>query len=253
MEDLLQVALFTRVRQRVVITEAGRLYLVDVLRILADLKDSTRRIVARGHPGLLSLAVLPTFATRWLIPRLQGFMRENPGATVDLSTRTESFDFVSQPFDAAIHYGTSIWPGAHTHHLMDEETVPVCSPSFKRRHNLRSPEDLKRTTLLHQSTRPEAWASWFHQHHVSESRSVRGPMLEQFAMVAQAAFAGLGVALLPKLLIEEELAAGKLTVLFSNSVKSPHAYYLAVPHCKTTSPLTLVFTQWLVREAHAHT
>jgi LysR family glycine cleavage system transcriptional activator len=248
LEQLLDVPLFERVRQRVIITDAGKIYLKDVSRIMVDLKGSTSKIMAcGGGAGMLHLAVLPTFATQWLVPRLPDFLEKNPEVTLNVATRTTQFDFETEPFDAAIHYGTSNWPGAVTRHLMDEDTVAVCSPKFQVANRIRKTADLVGATLLHQSTRASAWADWFADVGVDNSHPLRGPRFEQFAMISQAAVYGLGVALLPKLLIEGDLAAGRLVVLFSHSVRSENSYYVAVPEGRSSTPVVTAFTQWILQ------
>lgn len=250
LESLLDVSLFERVRQRVVITDAGKLYLNDVSRVMSGLKDATSRIMAcGGKTNLLNLAVLPTFATRWLMPRLNDFLEKHPGVTINLATRLVPFDFGIEPFDAAIHYGSSHWPGAVAHHLLDEITVPVCSPKLKREGRIKRPADLMRTVLLHQTTRTEAWSEWFQMMSVEGPQALRGPRFEQFAMITQAAICDLGVALLPKLLIEEELVTGKLVLLFDRPIRSTNAYYLVVPEPKTASILPAAFAQWVIGQA----
>lgn len=250
LESLLDVRLFERVRQRVVITDAGKLYLNDVSKAMGGLKDATSRVMAcGGNANLLNLAVLPTFATRWLMPRLNNFVQKHPGVTINLATRLVPFDFEAEPFDAAIHYGSATWPGAVAHHLMDEDTVPVCSPKFEAEQRIRKPFDLARTVLLHQTTRPAAWTQWFEMTRVKNAHALRGPRFEQFTMIAQAAVCDLGVALLPKLLIEEELASGKLVMLFDQPLRSTNSYYLVVPESKTSSQLTSSFTRWTVAQA----
>jgi LysR family transcriptional regulator, glycine cleavage system transcriptional activator len=248
LEQLLDVPLFERVRQRVIITDAGKIYLKDISRIMIDLKGSTSKIMAcGGSASVLNLAVLPTFATQWLVPRLPSFVQKNPEITLNLSTRTSQFDFEAEPFDAAIHYGTASWPGAVTRHLMDEHTVAVCSPKFQVANRIRKPADLVGATLLHQSTRAAAWADWFAEVGVDNSHPLRGPRFEQFAMISQAAVYGLGVALLPKLLIEGELEAGRLTILFSYSARSANSYYVAVPEGRSSTPTVTAFTQWILQ------
>lgn len=250
LEEMLGVALFDRVRQRVVITAAGKLYLKDVHRLIVELKDSTNRIMAcGGSASMLNLAVLPTFATQWLVPRLPGFLRKFPEATVNFSTRILPFDFSVEPFDAAIHYGAPTWSGAVAHHLLDEDTVAVCSPKYEAAERIRKPADLKRAVLLHQSTRTEAWAEWFADVGIEQTQPLRGPRFELFGMIAQAAIHGIGVALLPRLLIEDELRAGKLVALFSHSIRSAHSYFIVVPEHKPAIPLTTAFVQWIAREA----
>jgi LysR family glycine cleavage system transcriptional activator len=221
-----------------------------VNKVMSELKDATSRIMAcGGNTSLLNLAVLPTFATRWLMPRLSDFIQKHPDVTINLATRLVPFDFGVEPFDAGIHYGSANWPGAVAYHLMDEDTVPVCSPKLEAEQRIKKPADLARTVLLHQTTRPEAWTEWFEMMKVKNAHALRGPRFEQFAMTAQAAICDLGVALLPKLLIEDELASGKLVMLFDRSLRSANSYYLVVPEAKRSSLLTAAFTQWIIGQA----
>jgi LysR family transcriptional regulator, glycine cleavage system transcriptional activator len=250
LESLLDVALFERVRQRVIITNAGKLYLNDISRVIMSLKDATSKVMAcGGNTNLLNLAVLPTFATRWLMPRLVDFHQKHPGVTINLATRLVPFDFDIEPFDAAIHYGSANWPGTLAHNLMVEDTVPVCSPKYKTSHRLAKPADLAHSVLLHQTSRTDAWTDWFQMTGVKNAHALRGPRFEQFTMIAQAAICDLGVALLPKLLIEEELTSEKLILLFDRPLRSANSYYLVVPESKTSSLLTAAFTQWAIGQA----
>lgn len=251
LEDLLDVTLFERVRQRVLLTDAGKLFLNDVDRIMSSLRDATSRMMAcGGNNGLLNLAVLPTFATRWLMPRLSDFLQKHPGVTVNQATRMSPFDFSKEPFDAAIHYGQPNWPGATAYHLMNEETAPVCSPHLLSTLRIRKPSDLSHAVLLHQTTRAEAWSEWLQMTEAKGIHPLRGPRFEQFTMLAQAAVCSLGVALLPTLLIEEELATGKLVVLFDRRIPCANAYYLVIPETKPPSLVTSAFTQWIVEKGH---
>jgi LysR family transcriptional regulator, glycine cleavage system transcriptional activator len=158
------------------------------------------------------------------------------------------FDFAAEPFDAAIHFGQPHWPGAVCEHLLNEECVPVCSPAYRERENIRTPQDLTRATLLQQSTRPTAWAEWFASARVEVGNPLRGPRFEQFAMVAQAAIAGLGAGLIPHFLIADELASGRLEILFSQSLLSGGAYYLVYPEPKAEAPLVRSFRDWLIAQ-----
>ena len=236
LEAQLGQALFTRVRQRVVLTDAGRLYAADVRAVLQQLGAATQKAMALADGGgLLHLAVLPTLGARWLVPRLPAFAALHPELTVNLSARGEPFDFAQEPFDAAIHYGAPHWAGAVCDYLMHEEVVPVCSPALRTRHRIETPADVAGLTLLHQTTRPMLWADWFEQEGVPAPQALRGPRFEQFAMIAQAAISGLGVALLPRFLMEEELASGALVELPGGVLTSSDAYYLVVPLARAES------------------
>lgn len=247
LEESLGVSLFSRSRQRVVLTDVGRMYAANVRAMLADLSTATHQAIAlSGTHGVLNLAVLPTFGTRWLIPRMPEFFTLHPGVTVNFGVRLVPFDFGTDPFDAAIHFGQPHWPGAICERLRDEEVVPVCSPAYRRRENIGSPSDLTRATLLQQSTRPTAWAEWFASCGVEGSNPLRGPRFEQFAMVAQAAVSGLGAALVPHFLIADELASGRLEILFPQSLVSDGAYYLVYPETKAEAPLVRSFRDWIL-------
>ncbi|WP_230530000.1 LysR family transcriptional regulator [Microvirga roseola] len=250
LEDSLGVSLFSRSRQRVVLTDVGRMYAANVRTTLTELADATHQAIAlSGTSGVLNLATLPTFGTRWLIPRIPEFFAQHPDATVNFGVRLVPFDFAAEPFDAAIHFGQPHWPGAVCEWLRNEEAVPVCSPAYREREGIRSPQDLTRATLLQQSTRPTAWAQWFGGIGIEVGNALRGPRFEQFAMVAQAAMAGLGAALIPHFLIADELASGRLEILFPQSLVSGGAYYLVYPEHKAEAPLVRSFRDWVIAKS----
>ncbi len=250
LEDLIGVALFDRVRQRVVLSEAGRAYLADVRRTLAELGEATHRVMGfAGTRGVLDLAVLPTFGARWLVPRLPRFLAAHPEVTVNLAARIAPFDFSAEPFDAAIHVGQPVWAGGVLEHLMDEEVVPVADPGFAARFALVEPRDLERAPLLHQSTRPTAWADWFGAIGHTTDAVWRGLRFDQFSMVSEAAACGMGAALVPRFLVEEELASGRLVEVFALPLATRSAYYVVRPQSEGRSALLRAFEAWLVAEA----
>ncbi|BBE71113.1 LysR family transcriptional regulator [Oharaeibacter diazotrophicus] len=250
LEETLGLDLFERVNQRVFLTDAGATYLADVRGLIDGLAAATRRVMASaGGGGVLELAVLPTFATRWLMPRLPAFLAAHPGATVNFSVRLEPFSFADDRLDAAIHHGEATWPGAVCVHLCDEQVIPVASPSFRDDHSIGRADDLARVPLLHQATRPTAWRDWFEAAGVDAGAVFRGSRFDQFAMIAGAAVAGLGAALVPRFLIEEELRTGRLAVLFDRPLSSGTAYWYVFPEEKSGSALVRVFGEWLARES----
>lgn len=230
LEGRLGVQLFDRVRQRVVLTDAGRQYVGEVEASLDRLGAASYQIMAAPTGGeTLNLAVLPTFATHWLVRHLPDFTTRFPRVTVNLSTRIRPFSFVEEPFDAAIHHGRPIWPGATTRHLMNESMLPMCSPGYRAKASLRKPADLRRATLIHQATRPSAWAEWFEQAGLAKADAFRGPTYDQFGLVAAAAAAGMGAALLPGFLVEQQLQERKLVLLFDQPLHTASAYYVVLP------------------------
>jgi LysR family glycine cleavage system transcriptional activator len=247
LEALLGVPLFERVRQRVTLTPAGAAYAAEVREALARIAAATLNVMTtRGAGGVLALAILPTFGTRWLIPRLPDFFRRHPEITINFATRIRPFDFAREGLDAAIHFGEPVWPGADLHHLMGETIVPVASPALVEREGLAEPADLLRVPLLQQVTRPKAWDEWLAAQGLAADRALPGPVFEQFAMVAQAAQAGLGAAIVPRFLVEEEIRSGRLVVPFDRPVESRQAYWLVHPQEKRDRPPVAAFRSWLL-------
>jgi LysR family glycine cleavage system transcriptional activator len=250
LEAALGIRLFELVRRRVVLTELGQTYLVDVRRTLDGLEDATLRVMAQGGGGdVLELASLPTFCARWLIPRLPQFYAQHPGIQINCTTRLSPFEFENEPFDAAIHYGPPVWPGAVLDHLFDERMVAVCSPEFATRHAIRGPEDLAAAPLLQQTTRPDAWDSWFRLSGEPPENVGRGVRYDQFNMISQAAVHGLGAAVLPAFLIEEELRTGRLVTIGPQSLAIDAGYYLVVPEEKTGLSTINAFRTWFLAAA----
>lgn len=249
LEQNLGLKLFERVKKRVSLTPAGGAYAAEVRDGLSRLAAATLSAMAfRGGAGLLHLAILPTFGTRWLIPRLPRFTEAHPGVTINFSTKLVPFDFAHDAADAAIHFGLPVWPGARLHRLMGEEVVPVAAPALVARAGLKEAADLLRQPLLQQSTRPRAWANWLEQQGLPPERALMGPRFEQFAMVAQAAVAGLGVAIVPRILVEEELRSGALVIPVDRPVRGSEGYYLVYPEAKASLPAVVAFRDWLVGE-----
>lgn len=245
LENQLGLELFTRDRQQVRLVDVGATYAEEIRAALGAIRRATLSAIANPRGGVLDLAILPTFGTRWLIPRLPSFLEQNPGITINFAMRVAPFDFESDRQHVAIHYGAPDWPDADCTFLMDEEVVPVFAPALAERFGLTRPEDFLDAPLLHLTTRPDAWSEWFPTFGV-EGKARRGMFFEQFASVAQAAAAGLGAALLPAFLIESELNSGVLVGFADGTIKSSSAYYLAAPKSKAGYAPTVAFRSWLL-------
>jgi DNA-binding transcriptional LysR family regulator len=253
LEAYLGVALFRRTRHGVALTPSGANYWRQVARRLQGLERDTLDVMARqGQGGSLVLAAVPTFAARWLIPRLPDLAIQHPDLVVHIDTRTRPFLFADTEFDAALYAGTpeqvANWPGVRAAHLLDEDVIPVCSPALLSRLGLAGralePEDLGDLPLLQQSTRPYGWRQWFDAMGVAASAAMEGPRYELFSMLAVAASHGLGLALMPPLLIEAELARGELLIACNKPLHAERAYYLVTP-LQDDPPVLQAFRKWL--------
>jgi DNA-binding transcriptional LysR family regulator len=253
LEEFLGVPLFNRVKKRLSLTDVGRVYAKQVRDHLVRMERDTLAAMAhKGAGGILELAVIPTFATRWLIPRLPQFYARNGHITLNLTTRAEPFLFADTPFDAAIHFGSAVWPGAIAQYLFGEEMTPVCSPRMLGSRSRLEPADLAKFTLLHQSARTEAWRHWFAQAGIHDADCMRGQRYELFSMLVEAARAGLGVALVPRFFVLNELRNGELVIPCDVPLRSESGYYLVYPEAKQGSPLLKVFETWLLATAEQY-
>jgi len=256
LEEFLGMALFRRTRHGVALTPAGADYARQIARQLDSMERDTLDAMARqGLGGALQLAAVPTFATRWLIPRLPDFAAKHPDITVHIETRTRPFLFNDTPFDAALYAGTPAqaanWAGTHSVLLLHEDVVPVCSPALLGAKAQLSPAAIARMPLLQQSTRPDGWHQWFDAQKVDAPRARSGPRYELFSMIAVAATHGLGVALMPRMLIEPELARGELVVACDRPLRAERGYFLITPASADERPALAALREWLAAQASA--
>ncbi len=256
LEAYLGLALFRRTRHGVALTPGGADYARQIApRLQALERDTLDAISRQGTAGSITLATVPTFATRWLVPRLPDLGSRHPELLVHLETRTRPFLFADTDFDAALYSGTpeqvANWAGTRASLLIEEEVVPVCAPALLGGRRRLQPRDLAALPLLQQSTRPEAWRQWFEAMGVDAPNALSGPRHELYSMTAAAAAHGLGLALVPRLLIEPELARGELVVACPRPLKSGRAYWLVLPERGEPRPALAAFAAWLQRSAAA--
>ena len=247
LEAQLGAALFLREGRGVRLTEAGRAYAADIAKALNMIASASLDVInGRARGGVVNLATLPTFGARWLAPRLHRFLAAHPGVVVNVTSRLTPVDFRSGGFDAAIHYDGPDWVGARCDFLMDEAVAPVCAPGFVAT----GARDLLHAPLLHIATRPNAWAAWFAAQGLDYGGG-RGMHFEQFTTAAQAAIAGLGVALLPLFLIGPELDSGALTPALPQADAPGQRYFFIAPEARADEPAIAALRAWLQREAGA--
>ena len=248
LEAQLQVQLFRRERRRLVPTGAALAYAREVRKALDLIARSSLGLRANPGSGILSLAILPTFGTRWLAPRLQGFLDAHPGVTINLGTRPDPFDFTRDSFDAAIHFGDADWPDADWVELFPERMIACCAPEAMAKHKFASASDVSRLPLLMLESRPGAWDSWFRFHGATPPAQTRGMLFDQFATMLQAAIHGMGAALLPEFLAAAEIEQGRLAPAFGDPVSGVGSYYLVWPRPAVAHEPLSAFREWLVAE-----
>ena len=252
LEDFLSVELFRRSRRGVKLTEAGLSYSRRVATQLDAVERDTLSVMGHTGANVIELAVVPTFGTQWLLPRLKDFQQQHPEVTVNLTNRTRPFLFADTDFDAAIYFGDADWSGTESHKLMGENPMPVCSPTLLGNRNSLTPQAIAELPLLQQTTRPYVWRQWFNAQNLNIARDLTGPRYELFSMLAQAAMHDMGIALIPPFLIQRELAEKRLVVANRNALSSIKAYYLMIPERKVESASLRAFRDWLVNQASSY-
>lgn len=252
LESFLGVALFKRSQHGMTLTPAGEDYARQISRRLDGLERDTLDLMGRqGQGDAVTLATVPTFANRWLIPRLPLLAAQHPELTVHIEVRTRPFLFTDSGVDAALYAGTpeqvQQWVGVQAHRLLSEQVVPVCSPALLAGQPTLTPAELALRPLLQQATRPEAWRQWFDAQGVDAPHAMAGPRYELFSMQTAAATHGLGVALMPTLLVEPELRAGTLVVACDRVHSSGRHYHMVQPDWPERPALT-AFKRWLLAQ-----
>ncbi len=259
LEEQLGVRLFWRTTRAVRLTRAGEVLsraVADGLGIVAAAVEQIRE--SEGDRSL-TVTAGPSFAAKWLVPRLDEFRRAHPGVDVRIDVSERLADFRRGEADVGVRFGHGAYAGLRADRLFDEAVFPVCSPKLLGgAHPLRQPRDLARHTLIHVEwdgqgeTWPD-WRMWLRAAGASDVNPLRGLHFSQDSLAIQAALDGQGVALGNTTLVADDLASGRLVQPFELALKGPahFAYYIVAPKGTADAPLIKAFREWLLEEARA--
>jgi LysR family glycine cleavage system transcriptional activator len=247
-ETDLGTTLFERRGRRLVLTDAGRNYQRSVTAAFDDLSAATDRLRQAASARRLTLNVLPTFAMRWLIPRLGRFQQLNPKIELRLVTSDRPLARLGEPFDLAVRRGPEGWQGYRAAAFMAEWELPVCSPELLRRKPINTVSDLAQHILLEAETRPDAWQHWLRHAGASHLHVIGRQQFDHFYLCLDAAEDGLGLALGPVPLIADDLAAGRLVAPLPGLRLASRDYHWVVPERLVNDPAIRSLCQWLEDE-----
>ena len=226
LENDLSVQLFQRLHRRLRLTDQGQALFHPVSNAMDTISQAIRNL--QGNANDLCLKIHPTFAIRWLIPRLHKFQALHPAIQVRFTTSNINADLIRENFDVAITYQGHDIPGVIREKILEEQLTPVCSPQLLNAEApLKQPSDLKHHRLLHNSPDQLEWRSWAGQAGVTGLYFEKGQVFEIDDAALQAACAGLGVALGDRLLISEDIASGRLVEPFEFIKVKTGAYYVS--------------------------
>ncbi|CDH06280.1 MULTISPECIES: transcriptional regulator GcvA [Xenorhabdus] len=250
LEDFLGLKLFRRRNRSLLLTEDGQSYYLDIKEIFTAINDATRKLQARSAKGALTVSLSPSFAIQWLVPRLSGFNQSFPGIDVRIQAVDREEDKLADDVDVAIFYGRGNWPGMRTDRLYPEYLLPVCSPSLLMGERpLKTPADLAKHTLLHDSSRRD-WQAYIRQLDMQQQINVQqGPIFSHSSMVIQAAVHGQGVALANNVMAQNEIDAGRLVCPFNDVLVSKNAFYLVCHDNQAELGKIAAFRKWILMQA----
>jgi len=267
LEDHLGVALFRRLTRALELTAEAHSLLPRVQEGLDMLNDAVEKVRNRDDAAALTVLAPPNFAARWLVPRLARFTSTHPNLDLHIASRPAMIDGRDDSEVIPIHdaredaplamvrFGDGRYPGAHVDEVFSAVYVPVCSPRLlKGSHALRTPEDLRFNTLLHDDTvleegaRP-SWGDWLDSVGIRGIDASRGPHFSDASLSLEAALEGMGVALAMKPLVRSEIEAGRLVVPFDISAPASYSYYLVTPEGARGKGTVSEFREWLLAEA----
>jgi LysR family glycine cleavage system transcriptional activator len=242
---LLGLALFERRANRLAVTPAGETYRAGLTPLFDSLASLTDQVSAVARRKVLTVGVGPTFAMRWLIPRLAEFRRRDPEIEVRIATGGAAAPF-DEDWTCGITLGDGTWPGLIAEPLFEADLTPVCAPALAAR--LRSPAQLRPASLLRVSHAPEDWPRWLAAAGVP-ALAARGPEFQYYGLALQAALDGVGIAMGIRPYIDDDLAAGRLTAPFALSVPKGRLWYLLYRELRRAEPGFVSFQRWLMRSA----
>jgi LysR family transcriptional regulator, glycine cleavage system transcriptional activator len=249
LEAELGIKLFNRERQRLIITEAGRDYLVVVRDALDWIAIGTERILQRQNAGVLTVSTSPDFAAKWLVHRLGHFVEEHPGIDLRISATLHHVDFAREEVDMAVRHGDGNWPGLDAVQLSAEQLFAVCSPRLlSSRRRAGKPGDILNYPLIHLDSRTD-WTKWMSAAGVENAAVTHGPVLNRASMVIDAAINGQGIALARTTLAAWDLINGRLVRPFSDSLPLSKTYWIICPKATANLPKIVTFRNWLQAEA----
>jgi LysR family glycine cleavage system transcriptional activator len=257
LEDYVGVALFKRTPKGLLLTDAAQTALPALREAFDRLAEAASLLTAAVDGRRLTLTAPPSFAAKWLMPRLKHFEEAYPQVDVWLSADIDIVDFAVGEIDLAIRYGSGRYPGLELKRLMSETVIPVASPALMAESPVARPEDLASHTLLHDGSSdadescPD-WTMWLAARGVRGVDGARGPRFNQSALVIEAAMRGRGVALAKRTLAQDDIDAGRLVAPLQDSTAVDFAYYVVHPKAKGRLPQVKAFVNWISAEAAAH-
>lgn len=246
LEEYLGVPVFARIGRRVELTPEGAALAEQVRSALQQVADAVEAVSPAAREHKLVISVLPSFASRWLMPRVGSFLEAHPEYQVSVEANQARANFLTDGVDVAIRYGLGPWPGLYSLHLGGDSYLPVCSPGFRGGRLPKKPSQLKGLPLFR--LEPGYWEKWFAAAGLDHTPPQQGVIYNDAALFLQQAIAGEGIALTRRSLVESDLKAGRLVKLFDIEIPSESRYFLVCLQQHANKAKVVAFRDWLVKQ-----
>ncbi len=249
LEDYLGRDLFERKHQSISLTKPAKEYLRSIDSALKIIEESSAKLTKKSSKEVINISILPSLSNQWFMPRLKKFKEQNPDYKINLFAADSHVEFDKRDdidFSIRIAKG-NCWKNFVVKLLAKEELICVCSPKLIRS-PLKKAEELLNYNLLLHSARPNSWNEFF------KNNGIKNPEIEfkdgyqHFFMLIDAAKNGLGIALVPKFLVKNELQTDQLNLAFDKVFKSGYKYYLISQKQKEHLIKIKDFGSWIMDE-----
>jgi LysR family glycine cleavage system transcriptional activator len=250
LESWVKVQLFVRGRHGIEVTAPGQAYFRTVKNALDQIERGTLELQQNPDENRLRIKLPPTFAIKWLVPRLARFHAAHRDIDVQITTSHQRADFDREDVDISIHSGTYPPGGTDYRRLFGETLLPVCAPGLLANGPpLTEPRDLARHVLLCSLNRPLDWPAWLSAAGVDDVDGNSGLKFENAALAYQAASDQLGVMVAQLAFVADDLQAGRLVAPFALQVETTGSYVMAYRTGRPKTERVQVFEDWIVQEA----
>lgn len=250
LQEDLGVTLLERSGRGLRLSAAGAVYADRIERAFQEIEAATRALAAGRRKRPLRVSTMPSFAARWLLPRLGDFISAHPDLDVEMQSTARLADVKSGEVDVALRFGTGHYPGLFSELLMRDWYFPVCSPEFARRYRLADPPSLDGVPLLRSDNEPWSW--WFPAAGIDAGEPERGTIFDDSSLMLQAAAAGQGLCLARQSIARDDIVAGRLLRPFSAVVESPNAYYFVCRAGEIETAPIAPFRHWIKAQADVY-
>lgn len=245
-EGYLDVTLFVRTPRKLVLTEQGRALLPDIIEAFDKLSNAIGAVRQEPSSKMISVRLAPSFAAKWLSPRLKYFWLQHPEIDLCLYHANPAVEFDREEIDIAVTYGKGDWPGVVADPILSLDFYPVCTPAFMTNDRpLSIIDNLRYYSLLHDANY-ECWSDWLKLAKIEGINANKGTIIDDTNVLIQAAVDGQGVALGSTTFVQDLLDSGKLVKPFDITLVNEFAYYVVCPEAHLKNSSVQAFKNWLL-------